>query len=440
MRPCFSVLVAAVVLLGIGARAPAGDSERWQWLFNGADLSGWVHVNTAPDTWQVRDGMIICSGRPKGFLRTERRYENYILELEWRHVSEGGNAGLMVHADPLPQVGAPYPESVEVQVMDGDHGSMFGIRGCTIRPLTNPRAGRGRPRAQPVEQRARPAGEWNHYRLTSRDGTLELAVNGKVVTRAADATQVKGHICLESEASEVHFRNLRIRELPSSNPPPEKVADRAEDFVSLFDGLTFDGWKHHDELKDRWEADDGVIRLRPDQPPRTRSRDDNLWTERSFGDFVLIADWRLTGKPVPQAMNDFTEDGLIKRDERGRPVKHEILHAGDSGLFLRGDRKAQVNIWSQPMGSGDINPYHKDAELPPEVRRACMPSVNADNPPRQWNRFVITMRGDRVTVALNGTTVINDARLPGVVESGPVGLQNHGDGIEFRNLFIRELP
>ena len=418
---------------------PASGAGDFRPLFNGRDLTGWVNVNAAPDTWRVRDGMIVCSGRPLGFLRTDRMYENYVLELEWRHVSEGGNAGVMVHADALPQVGAPYPESVEVQVMDGDGGSMFGIRGCTIRPLTDPSTGRGRPRARPTENRTRPFGQWNHYRLVSRDGTLELAVNGEVVTRAADATQVKGHICLESERAEVHFRNIRIHELPSSDPPTEKTADADEGFASLFDGLTFDGWKFHDGLRDRWTAGDGVIRLRADQPPRNRREDDGLWTETSYRDFVLVADWRLTGKPVSKPMNAFTEDGLIRRDDRGRPVRHEILHAGDSGVILRGDQQAQVNIWSQPMGSGDINPYHKDAKLPPDVRRAAMPLVNADNPPGQWNRFVIALRGDRVTVQLNGQKVIDEARLPGVAERGPIGLQNHGDGIEFRNLFVREL-
>ncbi len=89
------------------------------------------------------------------------------------------------------------------------------------------------------------------------------------------------------------------------------------------------------------------------------------------------------------------------------------------------------------MGSGDINPYHKNADLSPEIRRACMPSENADNPPGQWNRFVITMKGDRVTVQLNGKTVIDGAELPGVAARGPIGLQDHGDPIEFRNLYIK---
>ena len=439
MRNVIYRLTTAALVLQFSAHGLASDAEDWQSLFNGSDLSGWVNVNTAPGTWQARDGMIVCTGEPRGFMRTEQMYENYVLELEWRHTQPGGNAGVMVHADPLPQVGAPYPKSVEVQVMDGDHGSMFGIRGCTIRPLTNPRNGGARPRAQPLANRAHPAGQWNHYRLVSQDGSLELAVNGEVVTRAADATQVKGYICLESERSEVHFRNIRIQELPSSSPPANKVAATAQHFTSIFDGRTFDGWQYHEGLKGRWEAEDGVIRLRADQPPREPSVHD-LWSQESYDDFVLIADWRLIEKPTRQQLKSFTEDGLIKRDERGRNVMHEVRHAGDSGIILRGDPKAQVNIWSQPMGSGDINPYHKDAALPADIRRACMPATNADNPPGEWNRFVITLRGTRITVELNDQTVIDRASLPGIADRGPIGLQNHGDAIEFRNLFIRKLP
>src|SRR5262249_47256776 len=140
---------AVVWSLVIGHWSLAGDEPvRPVDLFNGKDLSGWVNVNGAPATWQVRDGMIGCSGTPRGFLRTERMYQNFVLELEWRHVKPGGNSGVMVYADALPQVGAPYPRSVEVQVMDGDHGSVFGIRGLTLTPLTNPRRSKGG-RAQP---------------------------------------------------------------------------------------------------------------------------------------------------------------------------------------------------------------------------------------------------------------------------------------------------
>ena len=77
-------------------------------LFNGKDLSGWINVNCASETWTVRDGMIICSGVPTGVLRTDRQFENFILELEWRHLHEGGNAGLFVHSDALTAPGQPF--------------------------------------------------------------------------------------------------------------------------------------------------------------------------------------------------------------------------------------------------------------------------------------------------------------------------------------------
>src|SRR5690242_11217960 len=91
-------------------------------LFNGENLLGWVNVNCAPDTWQVRDGVIYCTGKPRGILRTQNMYENYVLELDWRHLKPKGNAGLFVHSDALPQIGRPFSRSIEVQIMDGDHG------------------------------------------------------------------------------------------------------------------------------------------------------------------------------------------------------------------------------------------------------------------------------------------------------------------------------
>ena len=92
------------------------------------------------------------------------------------------------------------------------------------------------------------------------------------------------------------------------------------------------------------------------------------------------------------------------------------------------------------MGSGDINAYHKDLKLPLLVRRACVPTKRADHEPGEWNRFVITMIGDRVSVVLNGEKVIDQAQLPEVPRQGRLALQNHTDPVEFRNLFIKQMP
>jgi hypothetical protein len=424
------------VLLVLLSAAERGRAEAIP-LFNGKNLSGWVNVNGAPDTWQVRDGLIVCTGVPRGFLRTTQRYQNYILELEWRHTKPKGNSGVMVYADALPQVGAPYPHAVEVQVMDGDHGSIFGIRGLTLTPLTN--AGKSKfGRAQPTEERCRPAGDWNRYVLTSRDGALDLEVNGKVVTRVKDCSRVKGYICLESEGSETHFRNLRLTPLPGAEPPANKVAQADEGWRSLFDGVSFQGWRYPEAFRGHWTARDGVIAC-DGQVKVAGGQSKDLWSEKTYTDFVLVADWRLPAKPMLRSRPTFTADGLYIRDDKGQILRQEILDVGDSGIHLRGNPRYQVNIWSQPMGSGDINDLHKDASLSEAIRRACLPKQRADAPFGQWNRFLITLRGNRVTVLLNGALVIDRAELPSVPPRGPLGLQNHGDPVEFRNLFLKEL-
>ena len=228
-------------------------------------------------------------------------------------------------------------------------------------------------------------------------------------------------------------------DLAALPPPGAKIAAAPKGFVPLFDGTSFSNWKYLKEYEEHWAVRDGGIYC-DGQLKGVRGDARNLWTEKEYGNLVLIVDWRLPGEPQMHELPTFTPDGLYVRDAKGQIVKRAISFAGDSGIYLRGSGRYQVNIWSQPMGSGDINELHKDLKLSEEVRRACMPKKNADKPFGQWNRFVITLVGDRVSVLLNGQQVIDNALLPDVPPRGAIALQNHGDPVEFRNLFIRELP
>jgi hypothetical protein len=188
-------------------------------LFNGKDLSGWVNENTAPDTWTVKDGMIVCNGKPNGFLRTEKTFRDFVLEMEWQHRVPKGNAGLFVWAEPHQAEGVPFPKSIEVQIMDGvetpnytSQGDVFSIHGAKMTPDRPHPA--GWERCLPSERRTKPAGEWNRYRVTCKAGTLKLEINGREVSGGYDIEPRTGHICLEAEGSEVWFRNLTVRELP----------------------------------------------------------------------------------------------------------------------------------------------------------------------------------------------------------------------------------
>jgi hypothetical protein len=126
------------------------------------------------------------------------------------------------------------------------------------------------------------------------------------------------------------------------------------------------------------------------------------------------------------------------------------MRNADSGIYLRGTSKAQVNIWCWPVGSGEVYGYRMDPKMPPAVRAGVTPKVRADRPVGEWNTFEITMRGDRLTVVLNGTTVIENAQLPGLPAKGALAFQHHGgfkDGkydaasslVQFRNILIKEL-
>jgi hypothetical protein len=427
--------ISLVVLFTCTGTTSRGD-EGFKPLFNGVDLDGWVNVNCAPETFTVRDGMIVCTGIPKGVMRTEDLYENYILELEWRHMKEGGNAGLFVHSDALTAPGEPFTRAIEIQIMDGNHGDVFAIQGATLTP-TNADPRQGWMRSYPTAERNNPAGAWNHYRVECRDGMISLAVNGQVVTRAYHTVPRKGYICLESEGGEIHFRNIRIKELPGTDPPGEVTGVADQGFVSLYNGLDLRGWKQVEGNEGHWQATDWVLDY--DGKSTAEGEDRNLWTEQEYGDFILMVDWRQPREPVTEEVPVILPSGDQAKDEQGENITVSVLDAGDSGIYLRGTSKCQINIWNWPVGSGEIWGYRTDLEMPAAIRRSATPMLNADHQPGEWNRFIITMIGDRITVELNGKTVIKEAQLPGVPPKGRIALQHHGDPIQFANIYIKEL-
>ena len=220
---------------------------------------------------------------------------------------------------------------------------------------------------------------------------------------------------------------------------PDELARQG--FKPLFDGKSLAGWDVKSWHEGHWVARDGIIDY-DGKAKGKRFDDGTLWTKDKFGDFILYAAWRLPAKPEmkPQPIVLFNGDFLMQEDNPRQRVTRLRLDAGDSGILMRGILKCQANIWSQELGSGEINGYRTDRNMPQEVRRACIPIKKADRPLGQWNVFEITLRGDRMTVVLNGEKVIDSARLPDLPPTGPIGLQHHGDPVQFRNVFIKPLP
>src|SRR5947199_1501434 len=101
--------LAAIAALGLPSAPTAAAVEKEDGfvpMFNGKDLTGWVNVNCAPGTFFVKDQEIITTGKPTGYLRTDKHFENFIAEFDWMHVPPKpdavGNSGFFVCPDPIP--------------------------------------------------------------------------------------------------------------------------------------------------------------------------------------------------------------------------------------------------------------------------------------------------------------------------------------------------
>lgn len=395
---------AVVVLMGADDKKEDGFVP----MFNGKDLKGWVNVNCAPGTFFVKDGEIITTGKPTGFLRTERHYENFILELEWMHVNkkEVGNSGIFIWGDPLPVTGSPFTRGIEVQVLvnlekEGyytSHGDVFSIQGATCKP-DRPHPN-GWARCLPSERRAKGGGEWNHYRIEAKDGAIKLHVNGKEVSGVSECKPRKGYLALESEGAECHFRNIKIKELPSSNPKPEEVAEEAKGFINLFTGVDLAGWKADEDAKKHWTPRDWVLHY--------DGNGKGLASEKEFENAEFLVDFRFPAK----------------KDAKPAPC-----------TFILYDRKEKVSVTVLPEGKYSAQVAEAGTEVGGEFK--------ALKPSGQWNRLHAMVRANRLIVLVNGKAMV-DSRLGGVTPKGALPLkgtfvlQPQGE-MDFANLFVREL-
>ena len=225
-------------------------------------------------------------------------------------------------------------------------------------------------------------------------------------------------------------------------------AQMHEGSTSLFNGKDFTNWKVPKGDNGHWKIIDGVIDYDAESEA---ANDKNLWTEKTYENFIFYVDWRIKETPwVNPRVPLILHTGLHKKDENGKPITISVPDS-DSGILLRGQGKSQVNIWCWPVGSGEVYGYRMDKNMPANVRAGVLPKLNADNDIGEWNSYKITVVGEHLTVELNGHTVIENAWLPDLPQSGPIGLQHHGskkDGewvsppslVQFKNIYIEELP
>jgi hypothetical protein len=225
----------------------------------------------------------------------------------------------------------------------------------------------------------------------------------------------------------------------------EKAKAPPPGFKGLFNGKDLTGW-NAEEVGKHWRVLDGVIDCNAEI-----GRGPSLKTDEEFTDYVLRLDWRFKGVKGKYPMKIILPDGSYKKDKEGKDIVVPTPNA-DSGIFLRGTGRGQINLWCWPAGSGELWSVRNDKKLPAEVRAGAVPKKKADRPVGEWNTMEITLKGERVTVVLNGEKVIDNALVPGLPEKGPIVLQHHGGKdpktgkwspasslVQFRNVWIKPL-
>ncbi|MCE9562437.1 MAG: DUF1080 domain-containing protein [Planctomycetes bacterium] len=387
-------LFAVAAMLPAEDKKPTADGSKP--LFNSKDLTGWALVNTHPDTFFVKDGEIITTGNPMGFLRTDKQYENFVLEMDWMHINkkEVGNSGLFVWGDPLPATGTVYTRGIEVQILVNypnvgwatNHGDLFSIWGAKCVPdRPHPK---GYERCLPSEERCKGGGEWNHYKVTANDGSIKLEVNGKEVSGVSKCNPRKGYLALESEGAECHFKNLTIKELPSTNPKPEEIANVSAGHTSLFNALDAKGWKID---KDSWKVTGGKL--------VAVKKDDAAKTEKRYVTGDVQFDWKFPAKTAIASKLEAT--------------------LGSSSLILNASGEVVVQTYDR-------------ASKVVSARTTDVKGLKAS----AWNRARVQFDGKTATVWINGE------KLP-VVEGAEEGLAGldflPSEGVELMNIFGREL-
>jgi len=183
--------------------------EGWITLFNGKDFTGWVPVVRQSDgkarkfrenevgeqdTFFIKDGKLVTTGKPNGYVRTSDVYDNFVFHVEVRF-SESGNSGVLIHV----QRDDVWPKGIECQLYQAHMGRIFPIQGATLEG------------GEMIHAAAKPAGEWNTYEVYSEEGRVATVLNGVLVGLASNANPKVGHICLQSEGVPAEFRDIKVK-------------------------------------------------------------------------------------------------------------------------------------------------------------------------------------------------------------------------------------
>lgn len=424
-RMMLLLVVVSILVLTSFPKCRAGQTvepKKKMVLFDGKSFDGWFRYlrnnqGDVDETWTIKpDGILACTGKPPGYIRTTEAYKNYKFHMEYRWPGKPGNNGVLVH-----MVGADkvWPRSLECQGGYRNQGDFWEIGGWEF---NEHKAGGHRVHGRRVlkygEHNEKQPGQWNVYEIWCVGDTVRPYVNGKLMNEATDCSVTEGKICLQSEGAPIEFRNITI-EPATEKPWPIKPTKK----IILFNGKDLDGWIRfipNDKLDDQkkwavdkvWSVREGVIRC--EGLPNGYIR-----TTESYANYKLHLEWRWPGKP--------TNSGVLLHSTGidniwPKCIEAQLMHenAGDFWLL----NHSTINVDGQQIG-------------PKPFANAKKKHPSNEKPVGDWNSYDIVCDGGKVTLFVNG--LLQNEGTKANPSYGPTCLQSEGSPIEFRNIYLEPL-
>jgi HEAT repeat protein len=410
------------------------EGEGFVSLFNGKDLSGWKGLVADPikrskmdaktlakeqakadeemrTGWKVENGELLFTGKGNN-LATVKKYGDIEMFVDWKIYDDGhkdGDAGIYLRGTP------------QVQIWDTSRvkdGAQVGSGGLYNNQKNE---------SKPLKVADNPLGEWNTFRILMKGDRVTVYLNGELVTDNVILENywdrnlpifAEEQIELQAHGSRVAYRDIYVREISRPKPYELTPAEKKEGFKVLFDGTNMHSWMGNTT---DYVIEDGTIAIYPDKGGKG-----NLYTKDQYSDFAFRFEFKLT----PGANN-----GLGIR----APLEGDAAYTGMELQIL--DNEADIYKTLQPYQ------YHGSVYGVLPAKRGFLKPVG------EWNEQEVIVKGPKIKVILNGTTILDgdltEARKKGTADgkdhpgiqrtTGHIGFLGHGNILWFRNIRIKDM-